>query len=51
MIDPKTKKIIGTLIDANGERVMSSKFVEIHFRDGDPIRVGQQMGMGRVMAR
>jgi len=48
VIDPKTKKIIGTLEDADGNRVMSSKFVEIHFRDGDPVRVGQQMGMGRV---
>ena len=48
IIDPKTKKIIGTLKDPKGQRVMSSKFIEIHFRDGRPIRVGQQMGMGRV---
>jgi DNA-binding beta-propeller fold protein YncE len=48
IIDPKTKKIIGTLKDPHGQRVMSSKFIEIHFRDGRPIRVGQQMGMGRV---
>ncbi len=49
IIDPKTKKIIGTLTDADGNRVTSSKFIEIHFRDGDPIRVGQQMGLGRVV--
>jgi len=49
VIDAKTKKIIGTLEDADGNRVMSSKFIEIHFRDGDPIRVGQQMGLGRVI--
>ena len=48
VIDPNTKKIIGTLTDAQGERVISSKFIEIHILDGDPIRVGQQMGMGRV---
>ena len=48
VIDPKTKKIIATLTDAGGRRVASSKFIEIHFRDGDPIWVGQQMGMGRV---
>lgn len=50
VIDPETKKIIGALTDDEGNRVMSSKFIEIHFRDGDPIRVGQQMGMGRVVA-
>lgn len=48
IIDPKTKQIVGTLKDPHGQRVMSSKFIEIHFRDGRPIRVGQQMGMGRV---
>jgi DNA-binding beta-propeller fold protein YncE len=48
VIDPKTKKIIATLKDPNGQRVMSSKFIEIHFRDGRPIRVGTQMGLGRV---
>ena len=47
-VDPETKQIIGTLTDDRGNRVRSSKFIEIHFRDGDPIRVGQQMGMGRV---
>jgi len=50
VIDPKTKKIIATLTDAGGQRVMSSKFIEIHLRDGDPIFVGQQMGLGRVTA-
>ncbi len=49
VIDPETKKIIATLKDENGKRVMSSKFIEIHFRDGVPIWVGQQMGMGRVL--
>lgn len=48
VFDTKTKRLITTLRDADGKRVMSSKFIEIHFRDGDPIRVGQQMGMGRV---
>lgn len=50
VFDAATKKIIATLTDAEGNRVISSKFIEIHLRDGDPIRVGQQMGMGRVAA-
>ena len=50
VFDPKTKKLITTLNDGEGKRVMSSKFIEIHFRDGDAIRVGQQMGLGRVTA-
>lgn len=49
VIDPKTKKIVTRLGDADGNPVMSSKFIEIHFRDGNPIRVGQQMGLGRVV--
>lgn len=44
----KSKKIIATLEDANGDRVISSKFVEIHFVDGDPVRVGTQQAVGRV---
>jgi DNA-binding beta-propeller fold protein YncE len=50
VIDSQRKTIITALTDANGNRVMSSKFIQIDFRDGDPIRVGQQMGMGRVNA-
>ncbi len=50
VIDAQRKTIIIALTDANGNRVMSSKFIQIDFRDGVPIRVGQQMGMGRVNA-
>ena len=49
VIDPKTKKSITRLKDAEGNPVMSSKFIEIHFRDGDPVRGGQQRGLGRVI--
>ncbi len=48
IIDVKSKKIIATLEDANGDRVISSKFVEIHFINGDPVRVGTQQAVGRV---
>ena len=49
VFDAKTKKIITRLCDADGNPVMSSKFIEIHFRGKDAVRVGQQMGMGRVV--
>lgn len=48
VIDPKTKQIIATLTDAGGKSVRSSKFIEIHFRGGRPVRVGNQFGIGRV---
>lgn len=49
VIDAKTKKTLTRLRDADGNPVMSSKFIEIHFRGKDAVRVGQQMGMGRVV--
>ena len=47
VIDAKSKKTLTRLRDADGNPVMSSKFIEIHFRGKDAVRVGQQMGMGR----
>ena len=51
VIDPKTKKIVATWKDDNGSPVRSSKFIEIHFRDGKPVRVGDQFGIGRAETR
>ncbi len=47
IIDAKTKRIIATLKDHRGKPVASSKFIEIHFRKGKPIRMGDQFGIGR----
>ena len=47
VIDAKSKQIVATLKDENGQRVCGSKFFEAHFRDGKLVRVGNQFGVGR----
>jgi hypothetical protein len=48
VIDPKTRKILTVLKDEKGQEIQSEKMVEIHFSDGQPIRVGDQFGIGRA---
>jgi hypothetical protein len=48
IIDTKTKKIITGLRDENGREVHSEKMVEVVFRDGVPVRTGDQFGLGRA---
>jgi len=48
VIDPKTKKIIVVLKDEKGREVHSEKVIEIHWKDGVPVRVGDQFGLGRA---
>ena len=48
VIDAKTKKIVATLKDEKGKPISSSKFVEVHLRDGKVVRVGDQFGVGRA---
>ena len=50
VIDARTKKIVATLRDANGKRVVSSKFIEVQFRGKDAVQIGLQLGVGRVTA-
>jgi DNA-binding beta-propeller fold protein YncE len=50
VIDTKTKKLITALKDETGREVHSEKMVEIVFRDGVPVRTGDQFGLGRVAA-
>lgn len=47
VFDVGTKKLVATLRDENGNPVSSSKFLEIHFRDGKVVRVGNEFGLGR----
>ena len=47
VIDTATKKIVATLADEKGGPVHSEKMVEIHFKDGVPVAVGDQFGLGR----
>lgn len=47
VIDVKTKKIVAALTDEKGREVHSEKMVEIHFKGGQPVRTGDQFGLGR----
>lgn len=49
IFDVKTKKIVATLKDENGGEVHSEKMLEIDFKNGKPIRTGDQFGLGRVV--
>ena len=48
VIDVDSKEIVATLKDENGDRVASSKFIEVHFEDGDVVEVGNEFGLGRA---
>jgi hypothetical protein len=48
VIDTKTKKIVAALKDEKGREVHSEKVLEIHFKGGVPVRVGDQFGVGRA---
>jgi hypothetical protein len=47
IIDAKTKEIVTALRDERGREVHSEKMLEIDFKDGLPIRTGDQFGLGR----
>ncbi|MGB0581593.1 MAG: YncE family protein [Limisphaerales bacterium] len=47
VIDVKTRAIMHKLTDETGREVGSEKMVEIHWRDGEPVRTGDQFGLGR----
>src|SRR5215472_8049654 len=47
IFDAKTKKLIGTFKDEHAKPVSSSKYIEVHFRDGKVIEVGNEFGLGR----
>jgi DNA-binding beta-propeller fold protein YncE len=48
VIETKTRKFVAELADEHGNAVQGEKMVEIDFRDGQPIRTGDQFGLGRV---
>ena len=47
VFDVKTKRKIATLKDENGNPVSSSKSIEVHFRDGEVVDMGNEFGLGR----
>jgi len=48
VIDVASHKIIATLEDEEGRHVASEKLLEIDFANGEPVRNGDQFGLGRV---
>ena len=47
VFDAKTKQLVATLKDESGKPVSSSKFIEVHFRDGKVMEMGNEFGLGR----
>jgi DNA-binding beta-propeller fold protein YncE len=47
ILDAKTKKLVGTFKDETGTPVASSKFIELHFRNGHVVQMGSEFGLGR----
>lgn len=47
VFDAKTKKVVAILKDEKGARVSGSKFIEVHFRDGKVVAMGNEFGLGR----
>ena len=48
VIDARTRKNVATLRDENGKPVCGSKFIEVHFREGKVVEMGDQFGLGRA---
>lgn len=49
VFDVKTHKQLTALKDENAGEVHSEKLLEIDFKDGKPVRTGDQFGLGRKM--
>jgi hypothetical protein len=47
VFDTKTRKLVATLRDEQGNPVSSSKFIEVHMRGGKVVAMGNEFGLGR----
>jgi DNA-binding beta-propeller fold protein YncE len=50
VIDVAARQVVGQLIGANGNYVHSRFALEVDLRDGRVVRVGDQQGVGRIVA-
>jgi hypothetical protein len=50
IVDVKTRKVLYSLKDEQGNDVQSEKMVEIHFQNNKPVNAGDQFGIGRFTA-
>jgi outer membrane protein assembly factor BamB len=48
IFDVKTRKKIGAFEDENAKPFGTSKFIEVHLKDGKVTRMGNEFGLGRV---
>jgi hypothetical protein len=48
VIETRTRKIVAGLKDETGREVQSEKMLEIDFQGTEPVRTGDQFGLGRV---
>lgn len=48
VIDARTRKVVAVLKDETGADVQSEKLLEIDFKDGSPVRAGDQFAIGGV---
>jgi DNA-binding beta-propeller fold protein YncE len=48
VFDAKTKQKVAEFRDESGKRVSSSKFIEIHFKNGKVVWMGNEFGLGRL---
>jgi len=49
VFDAETRELVATLRDENGNPVSGSKYIEVHFRDGKVVAVGNEFGLGRSL--
>jgi hypothetical protein len=47
IFDAKTKKVVGTFKDEQGNPISGSKYIEVHFRDGKVVEMANEFGLGR----
>jgi hypothetical protein len=47
VIEVATRKIVTGLTDENGTAVQSEKLLQIDFENGQPVRAGDQFGVGQ----
>ena len=50
VVDTQSHKIVTVLKDEMGRDVQSEKMIEIDFKEGTPVRAGDQFGLGRVVS-
>jgi hypothetical protein len=49
VVDVKTRKIVTDLKDEEGHEVQSEKLLEIDFEQNEPVKAGDQFGLGREL--